>query len=330
MESYQSLLIKRLEFSFNDDNWFDKLKYKKNKSFVGYVDIKAIDPYVAMEQAYNVLNIFVKFYRVISNHRKSIVSNSGMVRRVADDTCMYLPVTSRGYKSIEVEPKTDLRTVIDNAVLGCQSKGALTYSHVNKAINLHNMALSQLDLNDGFVNLWSVLEVVSRDSKEESKIKSVVDSILPILQNDFFIKYFRSLCDDIKTAINRTDYQNLLRCINQEGSPEYKIACWVFLEEYENLREEVFQLLVLHPNIRNRVYKLYKLRKDKKEVFKIASMYGERVKWHLYRLYRVRNDIVHAGKSTKNIALLGEHLHIYCDGIINEIIMKLACVSYND
>lgn len=221
MKSYQSLLIERLEVSFDDDNWFDQLNNKKNKSFVGYVDIKAIDPYVAMEQAFNALNIFIKFYRVISNHKKAIVSNSGMVRRISDDVCMYLPVKSRGYKAIEVEPKMDLKSMIDSVVLGCQRKGANTYSHVNKAINLHNMALSQLDLNDGFVNLWSILEVVSSDSKEESKIKSVVDSVLPILQNDFFFKYFISLCDDIKTALNRTDYQNLLKCILHGDSPQW-------------------------------------------------------------------------------------------------------------
>ena len=46
--------------------------------------------------------------------------------------------------------------------------------------------------------------------------------------------------------------------------------------------------------------------------------------WHLYRLYRVRNAIVHAGESHRNLQVLGEHLHIYCDGVILELIIKLS------
>ena len=55
-----------------------------------------------------------------------------------------------------------------------------------------------------------------------------------------------------------------------------------------------------------------------------AEKYRKRVSWHIYRLYRVRNAIVHAGESHKRIQVLGEHLHIYVDAIIMELMIKLA------
>ena len=59
-------------------------------------------------------------------------------------------------------------------------------------------------------------------------------------------------------------------------------------------------------------------------MFDLSVQYAQRLKWHLYRLYRVRNGIVHAGDKSRHIQVLGEHLHIYCDGIIMELISKLA------
>ena len=59
-------------------------------------------------------------------------------------------------------------------------------------------------------------------------------------------------------------------------------------------------------------------------MIKISDTYAQRIEWHLYRLYRVRNAIVHAGDTDRNIRVLGEHLHIYCDSVIIELITKLA------
>lgn len=56
----------------------------------------------------------------------------------------------------------------------------------------------------------------------------------------------------------------------------------------------------------------------------ISEKYCQRIEWHLYRLYRLRNAIVHAGESHKRIQMLGEHLHIYVDRVILELMVKLA------
>lgn len=60
----------------------------------------------------------------------------------------------------------------------------------------------------------------------------------------------------------------------------------------------------------------------------ISSAYAERVRWHLYRLYRVRNQIVHDGETNRNIHILGQHLHIYCDRVLNELLNKLSAHKY--
>ena len=321
---YKELLEKRLGICFDDDGHFDKLKKKNNKSFIGRVEVEAIDPYSAVRRASEKLDIFISFYRVISNRKRQLLGKHAKVLNITTNEELIIPISSSGYRIIEVEPKLNLKEAIDGAVLGCQSKPLETYASLNKIINLHNMALRQLDLNDGFVNLWSVLEVVSKDANIESKIEKVIQSILPILQNNFYIKYFETLQDDLKRNLNREEYLNLLKSIRQNGTNSLKIAYFCLLPEYETKREEYFNKLEKFPNIRNKIYKIYRLRNDKSKLYKMSEDYAQRLKWHLYRLYRVRNAIVHAGETNKHIQVLGEHLHIYCDGIIMEIIHKLA------
>ena len=321
---YQDLLSKRLGVIFEDDNWFFKLNKKENKAFIGYVDVEEIDPYVAVKTAAGKLDIFISFYRVISNRRKELISKNAFVRSLSTEEEIKLPISSKGYNAIEIEPKLDLIDQIDNAVMGCLRKNFSVYDELNKIITLHNMALRQADLADGFVNLWSVLEVASKGAEKNSKIEAVVHSVLPVLQNDFFVKYFGVLADDLAKALSKEYYRNLLRSISQDDSEVHKIMYFVFLPEYAKLREDCFLELKKHPNIRQKIYKMYELRDKREQVFKLSELYATRLKWHLYRLYRVRNAIVHAGESHRNLQVLGEHLHIYCDGVILELIIKLS------
>ena len=321
---YKELLEQRLEIMYIDDGYFEKLRKKDNKAFIGCVNVDAIDSYRAVEFAYARLEIFISFYRVISNRNKEIIGKTAYVRNCETEEELYIPVLSEGFKNIKIEPKTDLRTTIDAAILGCQTKTAETYTSIRKIIMLHNMALRQVDLEDGFLNLWSALEIVGKDSKGDSKVEKVINSILPILQNDFFRKYFEAIISDLKNALSRDDYKKILLLISEEGDEAYKIACFTLLGKYEREREELFEKITLYPNLRQRIYKVYCLRENRDRLFQISETYSQRLKWHIYRLYRVRNGIVHAGERDRKIQVLGEHLHIYCDAVITDIIVKLA------
>ena len=172
--------------------------------------------------------------------------------------------------------------------------------------------------------------MVSCDDLSESKIVRVIHSILPILQSDYYIKVFLSIQADLHDNLSKGDEKELYNNIKEGDDNElHKVMALVWLPEYEKLRENLFhEKLNDFPNIRQKIYRLYLMKDKRNELFKVSNEYKERVEWHLYRLYRVRNAIVHAGDIDRNIQALGEHLHIYCDGIIMEIIAKLAKNKY--
>lgn len=200
-----------------------------------------------------------------------------------------------------------------------------TYSQLNKIVDLHNAALNQQDLNDAFLNLWSALEVASVTDSSKSKIESVTDNIVSILQNDYFECIFSNILDDLKNNLGNRKVSLLLKDITEFDKEICKIAGFIFLEKYEKYREDYFaNELKYYPNIRYKIYNLYEQRENREKLWHLSEKYCQRIEWHLYRLYRLRNAIVHAGESHKRIQMLGEHLHIYVDRVILELMVKLA------
>lgn len=64
LKPYRELLQERLHISFEDDGHFDQIKKKQN-SFVGYINVKALDDYGAMSRAYSALKIFLRFLKYL-------------------------------------------------------------------------------------------------------------------------------------------------------------------------------------------------------------------------------------------------------------------------
>lgn len=162
-------------------------------------------------------------------------------------------------------------------------------------------------------------------NSSKSKIESVTDNIVSILQNDYFECIFSNILDDLKNNLGNRKVSLLLKDITEFDKEICKIAGFIFLEKYEKYREDYFaNELKYYPNIRYKIYNLYEQRENREKLWHLSEKYCQRIEWHLYRLYRLRNAIVHAGESHKRIQMLGEHLHIYVDRVILELMVKLA------
>ena len=129
----------------------------------------------------------------------------------------------------------------------------------------------------------------------------------------------------MKNNLGNRKVSLLLKDITEFDKEICKIAGFIFLEKYEKYREDYFaNELKYYPNIRYKIYNLYEQRENCEKLWHLSEKYCQRIEWHLYRLYRLRNAIVHAGESHKRIQMLGEHLHIYVDRVILELMVKLA------
>lgn len=118
----------------------------------------------------------------------------------------------------------------------------------------------------------------------------------------------------------------LIKEVSEEGSEEYKIACLVSLQKYEETRKKAYAILTEYPLIRSRISQLYEdVFKKKKKLLLELNRYEQRIVWHIQRLYRVRNSIIHSGNQNENMVSLVEHLHSYVDELILDLINRMTC-----
>lgn len=320
---YRELFSKRLTVCFDDDGYFSSIKTRKH-DFIGYIDIDALDRYKAVTNSYKRIQTFIKYYRAISNRKNQLIRVYSYVRKLDEVYKYQIPIESIGFRSYETSPYEDIKKSVDYAIIGCQSNSSVTNEQINKILDIHNEVINQKNLNDAFINLWSILEIVVCDIPMESKIEKVIQGILPILEKDYFSTVLENIADDLEDNLSKKDYKNLIRELQPYDDIRYAIGSFIFSSKFEKLREVYFEKLKKYPVIRHKIYCLWVLRNSKSDIIKLSNKYGQRVKWHIYRLYRTRNAIVHSGENDKQIQALIEHLHIYVDQVIFEVLIKLA------
>ena len=325
---FKSIMTNHLNVTFNDDGNFKFLKIHSNyiKIFLG--EIKALDRYSAMKVAYNRINLFLRFYKVLGNINDINIQTIGMAIEDNDTTPYYLPAIPLGYDTIEEFDKERIGNVAEITISELLLNAENSIRTLIKAVDLHNDAISERNLRDGFLNLWSSLEVLCQTKKTDSKIDSIIKTLVPILEKDYFRGVFDDIQNDLSKVLSKQDFDHVINSIEYGTDNAEKIANLILLDSYKALRNDIYSKLSYYPVLRSRIFNLSAECTTPKKMYKLCEHYGKRVSWHIRRMYRTRNAIVHAGETPQNLKMLGEHLHSYVDSLIIEFIYELSSIKF--
>lgn len=328
VSKFKEILDARLGIEFGRDEHSKKLRYDGSKHTCLHVTVTALDVNGAAKRAYENINLFIRYYKFLGNRDEEWCGKKCLV--INSDGQSEYPYfgSDRYFYSKDFDDRT----------LGINSEHIITkliesargndFVKIDKIIQTHNTALTSPDINNAFLNLWSVLEIISVDlfASDTSKIKQVLNNIVPVLERTRFIRIVEELHDYLKGNISQQDYSSFLSLISEEGSEEYKIACFVGLKKYKTERKQACDTwLRKYPLIRSRIYMLYDSMLSSKKVYlSEVNRYGQRLIWHIQRLYRVRNSIIHSGEPDNNMVALVEHLHSYVDEVLLDIIIRIT------
>jgi hypothetical protein len=315
-------LERRMNVSFDNDGNFSLLKKDKDKIILHFKDIEALDPYSAMKKTRNQLDLLFQFYGFLSNRKKPFIQKKGMVSEAESKKKIFLETEEKDYDVISNLNDIDAAKMAENSISFLITRAKNNFPILLKAIELHNAALSISDYRNAFLNLWSILEVLVPKKKNKTKIDTIVETIELTLKRGYLYDIIDDLRKKIKDSIPN-EYKNLLGGIEFSEDDNEKIAAFIFLSEYDEKRKEFYKALSDYPILRSRISQFNTEFKNLESINKSSERYCQRVRWHLYRLYRTRNLIIHSGDTPSHIKALGEHLHFYVDELITEILANL-------
>lgn len=319
---FKEMLQENLTISFDDDGNFSKLKHDENFVVVSFEEVLARDEYRALEITRNALDIFLMFYMALDNKQKIDIGDTAMVHygKKFDS----LPSKEAVMKPIEKYESTEVGKMAIEKIFSFIHHDAVTIGILSKIFEKHNIALMDSNAENCFLNMWSILEIFSESIEDGSKIEKIRKSVLIIIANNYFKRIIIDIAKNLKSVLKQEKYDYFINKVSEDGDEIYKMAYLIFLEDYKELRDELNIALIKFPNLRSRMAQLNSLGGNAKQLFAILSKYKERVSWHLARMYRGRNSIIHSGESVASMTSLLEHLHSYVDILIDEFVDNLT------
>ena len=327
VEKFRQILETRLGVSFEQDKHSSKLSSDLNGQICIHMSESALDVNGAARRAYDNFNLFMNYYRFLGNRDQAWCAEKCLVVDKDNNEASPYIGPEKYFYSQDFDDRTlgyNSERIITKLI---EYAGQSDFFKIDKIIRTHNAALTSSDINNAFLNLWSVMEIIGVDEfgGDNSKIKQVLNSIVPVLKRNYVSRVVEELHDYLKANLQQYEYNELMKDVIEEGSDEYKIACLISLKEYEEVRKKTYLKLKRFPLIRSRISQLYEdVFKKKKKLVAELNRYGQRLTWHIQRLYRVRNSIIHSGESDSNMVYLVEHLHSYVDEVVLDIIDRMT------
>ena len=326
MRKFDDLLSSRLGVSFADDGNFSKCDTKPGYCVVMKA-VKALDASAAANEVYTQIGLFTTFFQYFGNYSGNLIQNTVFV--LSEDGTERKLVVNRGkYKSVEDDNPPMIGELSELIITHLVNGASCSLPQIRKITTLHNRAISNNGLENGFLNFWSILEMICVSNPDGSKIDQIISVAVPVLKRSYYQSLFLDLQKNIKRIFENEQYNSIIQSI-EDGETEFeKIACLVLMPKYTDQLDSITDNLVNYPVIRTRMLNLHDDCTGRNVLLNTMNHYAQRVSWHLFRLYRARNMIVHSGKSPSDLKDLGEHLHAYVDCLTDEVIIKLATSSF--
>ena len=148
------------------------------------------------------------------------------------------------------------------------------------------------------ISLWSSIEVLlSEPPQNTARIAHYVSLLVPCICLRHIRRQFVALFDELLISY-RSRFSKLVR-----GGPRLvptdshtNFAALMLLDEAAPLRTELMGLCAANPLALHRLWKINRDHRTLRDSMKTIRDHERRVDWQLHRIYRARNNLVHAGR----------------------------------
>lgn len=197
-----------------------------------------------------------------------------------------------------------------------------THARISSGLRYLRMGLTD-DMTEGqFLNLWIGLEsLFARPGR------SPIEPIRHGLPNLLTYRYASWLLLDLR--------ENLIRCKALPGEPLLSDICrrpdkhqqlerlWAALRDADQ-KMQLLSAAADHPLLQSRIEDTSRALETSDQVLRAITRHKTDVTWHLQRMYRVRNRIVHEGGTITDLTLLGANIAAYLWTSLDELLGQLS------
>jgi hypothetical protein len=189
-----------------------------------------------------------------------------------------------------------------------------------KSMTFHNAATKSKESENQFLNIWIALETLLPISPEDTIFPKFKSSFEPILSTGYCDKLIRDFYKNIGFYLNN-DYSKCYSLLPEDCAEfnDIEKCAAIIVSNDEKIQNFLKERIGRNPLFFLRLQELKKLFLTAKTIKEGISEHENRIKWHMQRMYRVRNKITHKGEKIQNIKYLTENLNSYYHVVVEHI-----------
>lgn len=290
--------------------------------FISIKNIEAFDLHSARYAAEAILKQLANLIRSHSHKKKIEWNKDVLVFNVSENHTAisrhHLPAVYRQPDSTDlgVAVSETFSSILESKI-DFESKALLF-----RFLDLQALALESKSLENQLINFWTSIETITRSVDEESsKISSIVSTISPVLSYKYPVKLVYDLDYHIK-KYKKVDALNIISKSPIGENDFNKLSAIIMIDELKDYRMELYSLFDKNPLLKNRIFRLHQQLSSAKTMDKLMKNHHQKIGWHLQRIYRSRNLIVHSGHTLPYLEILVENIHSYVDRIFDVILER--------
>lgn len=197
--------------------------------------------------------------------------------------------------------------------------------HLLGAIELLSLASSSSDSRARLINFWSSIETLAGGHEGSTTFDRVKSLVVPLIISRHVgrtVRYLAIETQQLGSLLGRSDYgSGFPRSSETFVAPPEMLKT---LAAPEN-SQPICDLLKFaeHPLLRYRIYRSWKTIHDPKKLSAMLALSKKRLEWHIARIYRARNLLVHQGVESPFQVPLLDNLQNYISMAVQRLIHEL-------
>ena len=296
-----------------------KRKGHKHLKIIKVTTHKSLDIYSAYEnvryQITSILNLFAFFHHksrpkiiddflVVNNENAYIISKP------------ISPITKGFDANISIATNKMKKMLQGNAPVNA------TMASIDKVMTLHSLCIENTSIMNQLLNLWTAIEIIVPidHSCGRDKIVQITDTIGIMLTLKYGSKIFSDLYKSMKLWDKHTLNHFISKVPVEYGNDLERFIAFVVLSEYEPDRKNLYNLLNDFPLLRYRIYSINKKFSTPKSIHDTMSNHMRKLSWHIRRIYRTRNSMVHNLSDALFVENIVTNVHSYIDEFVTTLL----------
>lgn len=204
----------------------------------------------------------------------------------------------------------------------------LIMNRLHAAFSYTNLSRTSLFQETKYISLWIAIESVMRTGQYPDIISHIKYVLPEILSVRYIYRIIRNFSEDcIRCGFKKEASLN----IDMEASDKKQLVTMLIAIFRDSAKYTFFEQrcrtnkLLLH-----RCTEIHVFLNSNDLIVEKLEHYASKIRWHIQRLYRIRNEITHSAfQEDKSLTIYIEHLYTYLSQLISEVVYYIEHKQVN-